>query len=115
MPAEPPRTTQHQVQHLLLDGLRILRARASQWLDAEALAALDRAIEELSPMEGFPIEPVEARLYGLAHGLRVLVEDIVPYVAGPPVDASDFPAALRQIEEQLERAREAALKARSAR
>jgi hypothetical protein len=115
MPAEPPRATQHQVQHLLLDGLRILRARSSQWLDEEALAGLDRAIAELEPMEGFPIEPAEARLYGLAHGLRTLVDDIVPHVAGPPVDPSEFLAALRRVEEQLKKARDVSLATRSAR
>ena len=109
MPAEPPRATVHQVQHMLLDGLRILRARADHLLDSESVAALDRAIAELMPMDGFPIEPVEARFYGLAHGLRTLVEDVVPHVAGGPVDPSEFPATLRRIEEQLKRARDAKL------
>jgi hypothetical protein len=89
--------------------MRILRDRAAQSLDGESVAALDRAIEELMPMEGFPIEPVEARLYGLAHGLRTLVEDIVPYVAGGPVDPSEFPATLRRVEDQLKQARDAKL------
>jgi hypothetical protein len=109
MPGEPPRGTVHQVQHLLLDGMRILRDRAAQSLDGESVAALERAIEELMPMEGFPIEPVEARLYGLAHGLRTLAEDIVPYVAGGPVDPSEFPATLRRVEVQLKHARDAKL------
>ena len=107
MPAEPPRSTMHQVQHLLLDGLRILRARTpAALLDAETAAGLDRAIAELEPMEGFPIEPVEARLHGLAHGLRTLAEDVLPYVASGPVDASKFPAALGRVEAALKRERD---------
>jgi hypothetical protein len=89
--------------------MRILRDRAAPALDAVAVSALDRAIEELMPMEGFPIEPVEARLYGLAHGLRTLVEDIAPYVAGGPVDPAEFPATLGRVEEQLKQARDAKL------
>ncbi len=102
MPGEAPRETVHQVQHLLLDGLRILRSRTpAEALDAEAAAALDRAIDELMPMDGFPIEPVEARLHGLAHGLRTLVEDIRPYLAGGPVDPAGFPGALKTVEDAL--------------
>ncbi len=106
MPGEPPRETVHQVQHLLLDGLRILRNRTpAEALDEETAAALDAAIAELMPMEGFPIEPVEARLYGLAHGLRTIVEDVSPYVAGGPVNPSGFPGALKLVEEALLRER----------
>ena len=107
MPAEPARGTVHQVQHLLLDGLRILRARTpAAAADVEVLAAIDRAIAQLEPMEGFPIEPVEARLYGLAHGLRTLAEDVLPYIAGGPVDASEFPATLKRLEDGLRRERD---------
>ena len=112
MPGEPPRETIHQVQHLLLDGMRILRARAGSALDDVSLAALDRAIAELMPMEGFPIEPAEARLYGLAHGLRVIVEDIVPHLAGGPVDPSEFAVTLLRAEEQLLQARDRKLAGR---
>ena len=114
MPGEPPRETVHQVQHLLLDGLKILRSRTpAEALDDETAAALDAAIAELMPMEGFPIEPVEARLYGLAHGLRTIVEDISPYLAGGPVDPSGFPGVLRLVEEALLREREKKSAARS--
>lgn len=107
MPAEPPRSTVHQVQHLIFDGCRILRTRAADFLEPEALAALDAMLEELQPIEGLPIVPVAARHYGLAHGLRVLVEDIIPYLQpGPydgdkPVDASQFVSTLTRVEEEL--------------
>jgi len=107
MPAEPPRTTVHQVQHLIFDGCRILRTRAAESLAPETLAALDAMIAELSPIEGFPIVPVAARQYGLAHGLRTLVQDVVPYLQdGPydgntPVDASEFVATLMKVEQEL--------------
>jgi hypothetical protein len=107
MPAEPPRATVHQVQHLIFDGCRILRTRAADSLSPEALAALDAMLAQLSPIEGFPIVPVAARHYGLAHGLRTLVEDIVPHLqAGPydgntPVDASQFVATLTKVEQEI--------------
>ena len=107
MPAEPPRTTVHQVQHLIFDGCRILRTRAVDSLAPETLEALDAMIAQLRPIEGFPIVPVAARHYGLAHGLRTLVQDIVPYLQpGPydgdtPVDASDFVATLTKVELEL--------------
>jgi hypothetical protein len=107
MPAEPSRATVHQVQHLIFDGCRILRTRAAGSLSVETLAALDAMIEELSPIEGFPIAPAAARNYGLASGLRTLVEIIVPYLQpGPydgdrPVDASAFVSTLRNVEQQL--------------
>jgi hypothetical protein len=107
MPAEPPRATVHQVQHLIFDGCRILRTRAADSLTSETLAALDAMLAELNPIEGFPIVPVAARHYGLAHGLRTLVEDIVPHLRdGPydgttPVDASDFVATLAKVEQEL--------------
>jgi hypothetical protein len=53
MPAEPPRTTVHQVQHLIFDGCRILRTRAADSLAPETLEALDAMIAELRPIEGF--------------------------------------------------------------
>ena len=112
MPAEPPRTTVHQVQHLILDGCRILRTRAASSLAPDTLAALDAMIAELQPIEGFPIVPVTARHYGLAHGLRTLVQDIVPYLqTGPydgntPVDASEFVATLTKVEQELKAAHE---------
>ena len=49
MPAEPPRTTVHQVQHLIFDGCRILRTRAADSLTPETLAALDAMIAQLAP------------------------------------------------------------------
>jgi len=107
MAAEPPRKTVHQVQHLIFDGCRILRARTGDSLSPETLAALDAMLEELAPNEGFPIVPAVARHYGLAHGLRTLVEDIVPHLqAGPydgdrPVDASAFVATLSRVEQEL--------------
>ena len=114
MPAEPPRTAVHQVQHLIFDGCRILRSRAADSLEPETLAALDAMISELQPIEGLPIAPAEARHYGLAHGLRTLVQDIVPYLqAGPydgdtPVDASEFVATLIKVEQELQTASEKA-------
>jgi hypothetical protein len=107
MPAEPPRSTVHQVQHLIFDGCRILRARAAESLAPETLAALDAMIGELQPIEGLPIVPVAARHYGLAHGLRTLVQDIVPYLQpGPydgdtPVDGSEFVSTLTRVESEL--------------
>jgi hypothetical protein len=105
MPAEPQRETIHKMAHMLLDGLRILRDRGQPYYDADTLAALDRAIDELMPMEGFPILQ-EARMYGLAHGLRVLVEDVLPHVQGGPVDPSEFPETLRRVEAALLTARD---------
>ena len=67
MPAEPPRTAVHQVQHLIFDGCRILRTRAANSLSPETLEALDAMLAQLEPIEGFPIVPVSARHYGLAH------------------------------------------------
>ena len=112
MPAEPPRATVHQVQHLIFDGCRILRTRAANSLTLETLAALDSMVAELQPIEGFPIVPVSARYYGLAHGLRTLVQDIVPHLqSGPydgdtPVDASEFVATLSKVEQELKAAYE---------
>ena len=112
MPAEPPHTTVHQVQHLLFDGCRILRTRAANSLSPETLAALDAMLAQLEPIEGFPIVPVSARHYGLAHGLRTLVEDVVPHLqTGPydgntPVDASEFVATLTKVEQELRTAYE---------
>ncbi len=116
MPAEPPRATVHQVQHLIFDGCRILRSRVAGSLQPATLAALDAMIAQLSPMEGFPILPVAARHYGLAHGLRTLVEDVVPYLQpGPydgntPVDASAFVATMTRVEDELRAQYEAAIK-----
>jgi hypothetical protein len=100
----------HQVQHLIYDGCRILRARTADSLAPETLAALDMMIKELEPIEGFPIVPADARHYGLAHGLRTLLEDVVPHLqAGPydgdrPVDASAFVATLTRVELELKSA-----------
>jgi hypothetical protein len=107
MPAEPPRSAVHQVQHLIYDGCRILRTRAADSFTPETLAALDAMMAQLQPIEGFPIVPVAARHYGLAHGLRTLVQDVVPYLQdGPydgntPVDASQFVATLTKVEQEL--------------
>src|SRR5215211_6236804 len=113
MPAEPPRSTVHQVQHLIFDGCRILRNRAANSLAPDTLAALDAMIAELQPIEGFPIVPVAARHYGLAHGLRILVQDIMPhlqdrpyYDGATPVDASEFVATLTKVEQDLKKAYE---------
>jgi hypothetical protein len=107
MSAEPPRNTVHQVQHLIFDGCRILRSRTADTLTPETLAALDAMLAELQPIEGFPISPAAARHYGLAHGLRTLVQDIVPHLQpGPydgdrPVNAADFVATLTKLEDEL--------------
>jgi hypothetical protein len=112
MPAEPPRTTVHQVQHLIYDGCRILRTRAAEMLAPDTLAALDGMLAQLQPIEGFPILPVTARHHGLAHGLRTLVEDIVPHLQPGPydgdtaVDASQFVATLTKVEQELRAAYE---------
>jgi hypothetical protein len=112
MPAEPPRSTVHQVQHLIFDGCRILRTRAGDLLSSETVAALDAMLAELQPIEGLPIVPVAARHYGLAHGLRTLVQDIVPYLQpGPydgdkPVNASEFVLTLSRVEQELRTAYE---------
>jgi hypothetical protein len=66
--------------------------------------------KELEPIEGFPIVPADARHYWLAHGLRTLLEDVVPHLqAGPydgdrPVDASAFVATLTRVELELKSA-----------
>ena len=112
MAAEPQRETIHKVAHVLLDGLRIIRDRTAQDLQPETLAALDRAIAELMPMEGFPITQ-EGRMYALAHGLRVFVEDAIPYLEGGPVDPSEFPATLRQVEAELLAVRDQRIGARA--
>lgn len=115
MPAEPPRATVHQVQHLIFDGCRILRTRAADSLSSDTLAALDSMITELQPMEGLPIVPVAARQYGLAHGLRTLVQDIIPYLQPGPydgnttVDGSEFISTLTKVEEELKMAYEKAV------
>ena len=115
MPAEPPRKAVHQVQHLIYDGCRILRTRAANQLTPETLTALDAMLAQLEPIEGFPILPVSARHYGLAHGLRTIVEDVVPYLQpGPydgntPVDASDFVQTLSKVEQELKAACDADL------
>ena len=115
MPAEPPRATVHQVQHLIYDGCRILRSRATDSLSPGTVEALDAMIEELQPIEGLPIVPVAARLYGLAHGLRVIVEDIIPclqpgpYDGDKPVDASAFIETLTRVEQELRAAYEKAI------
>jgi hypothetical protein len=112
MAAEPPRKAVHQVQHLLYDGCRILRTRAANQLTPETLTALDAMMAQLEPIEGFPIVPVSARHYGLAHGLRTLVEDVVPHLQpGPydgstPVNASEFVATLAKVEQELRTAYE---------
>jgi hypothetical protein len=117
MPAEPPRETIHVVQHLLLDGFRILRAQLPPEIATTDLtAALDRAIEQLSPMEGMPIRPNAARLYGLTRGLATLVDEVRPFMQPLPVDTSEFPETLRRIEVALLARRDeevAALKAQS--
>ena len=100
MPADPPRETVHKMQHMLLDGLRILRDRTAPNITPEALAGLDRAIAELMPMEGFTIQ-ADARNYAMAHGLRVLCDDIVDHVVDTHVDPSEFPETLRRIEAEL--------------
>lgn len=97
---------------MIFDGCRILRTRAANSLSPETLAALDAMIAQLQPIEGFPIVPVSARHYGLAHGLRTLVEDVVPHLQpGPydgntPVDASEFVATLTKVEQELRTAYE---------
>ena len=100
MAAEAQRETIHKVAHVLLDGLRILRERGEPYYDAETIRMLDEAIAELMPMEGFPIQP-EARIYALAHGLRVYVEEAIPFLEGGPVDPSNFPTMLHRVEDAL--------------
>ena len=118
MAAEPPRKAVHQVQHLIYDGCRILRTRAADTLTPKTLAALDAMLAQLEPIEGFPILPVSARHYGLAHGLRTLVEDVVPYLQpGPydgdtPVDASRFVETLTAVQLELRTAYENDLRQR---
>jgi hypothetical protein len=115
MPAEPPRTAVHQVQHLIYDGCRILRSRAADSFTPETLTALDAMMAQLQPIEGFPILPVAARHYGLAHGLRTMVQDIVPYLQPGPydgdttVDASEFVTTLTKVEQELKAQYDAAV------
>jgi hypothetical protein len=117
MSAEPPRQTIHVVQHLLLDGFRILRAQLPNEIGTDELnGALDAAIEQLSPIEGMPIRPNAARLYALASGLAAIVEEIQPYIATQPVDASRFGETLNRAREILLQKRTeevAAMKAQS--
>ena len=50
MPAEPPRDTIHVTQHLLLDGLRILRAQLpAETAGADAIAGRRSPLSETSP------------------------------------------------------------------
>src|SRR4051812_22196566 len=80
MPAESPRETEHKVQHLLLDGLRVLRdVLPADIADADTLSAIDGLIERLTPMVGLQLPSTPARLYALTHSMRVLVDDIEPY------------------------------------
>src|SRR6476469_7712153 len=102
MPAEPPRDTIHVTQHLILDGFRILRAQLPpDVVDDALLARLNAAIALLEPMTGMPIRDPGPRLYGLAHGLEVLVEDLIPYINLHTFDAREFPGLLAEIEERL--------------
>src|SRR4051812_2252008 len=81
MPAEPPRDTIHVTQHLILDGFRILRAQLPpEVMDEALLVRLEAAIALLEPMTGMPIRDPGPRLFGLAHGLEVLVTDLIPYI-----------------------------------
>ena len=102
MPAEPQRDTVHLTQHLLIDGLRTLRAQLPEGVATDdTRAALDRAIERLTPMVGLSLPSTPARLYGLTHAMRTLVEDILPYVDSTAMDLSEVPAALRDAEAKL--------------
>ena len=64
-------------------------------------------MSELQPIEGLPIVPVAARHYGLAHGLRTLVQDIIPHLQPGPydgdtsVDGAKFISTLAKVEEEL--------------
>jgi hypothetical protein len=108
MSAEPPRNTIHVVQHLLFDGLRILRAQLpNEVADDKLIADLDRTLALLEPMTGMPIRDAGPRLYGLAHGLHVLVDDLLPYINTHTIDLRDVPSMLSQIEERLQPLREA--------
>lgn len=98
MPAEPPRNTEHKTQHYLLDGLRALRSALPESTDAAALSAIDAMIARLEPMVGLQLPSTPARLYGLTHSLRTLVEDIQPYSA---MDYAGVVPALESIEREL--------------
>ena len=110
-PAGPPRDTIHVTQHLLLDGFRILRAQTpKELIDDELLADLDHAISLLEPMRGIPIRDPGPRLYGLAHGLRVLIEDLLPYVNTTAFDGRQLPAVLERLQARLAPLRDAGYK-----
>jgi hypothetical protein len=109
MPAEPPRQTVHGLQHILLDGFRILRAATPPEIaDEELRARLDAMIAQLSPMEGLAMAPDSARLHGLAHGLRTIIDDVMPYMnrTRTAVDPTDFPQTLQRLENGLRELRD---------
>src|SRR5688572_26898113 len=109
MPAEPPRDTTHVTQHLLLDGLRIMRAQMpKEVLDDETLKELEAAIALLEPMTGMPIKDVAPRMYALAHSMRLLVEDLIPYNNTRVIDLSGIPPMIEKLQERLAPARETA-------
>src|SRR5687767_2358394 len=109
MPAEPQRDTIHLTQHLLIDGLRTLRAQLPEGVATDdTRAVLDRAIERLTPMEGLSLASTPARLYGLTHAMRTLLDDIIPYVDATTMDLTEVPAALREAEAKLLAQRDAA-------
>lgn len=109
MPAEPPRDTIHVTQHLLLDGLRIMRAQMPpEVMDEETLKELDAAIALLEPMTGIPIRDVSPRMYALAMSMRILVEELIPYNATARIDLSAIPPMLYRLQNRLAPIRETA-------
>ncbi|MGE3303755.1 MAG: hypothetical protein AB7M12_11655 [Hyphomonadaceae bacterium] len=103
MPAEPPRDTIHVTQHLLYDGLRIMRAQMpAEVLDDKLLAELDKALALLQPMTGMPIRDAAPRMYALSHALRILVEELIPYNATKVIDVSAIPPMLAEFQKRLE-------------
>jgi hypothetical protein len=98
MPAEPPRNTEHKTQHYLLDGLRALRSGLPASTGEATLASIDAMIARLEPMVGLQLPSAPARLYGLTHSLRTLVEDIAPYSA---MEYGDVVTALQAVERDL--------------
>jgi len=111
--SESERPVVHVLQRLLLDGFRILKDEMPPEIATDELdEALDRAIAQLEPLQGLALGPNAARLYGLAHGLRITMETVLPYMKTSPVDAREFPWTLLKVENALLRLREKELTGR---
>jgi len=103
----------HHVQEILLQGVQTLREQLpplrdllpSGAADAETLAALDRCIQLLRPMQGLGVTDHAARLGALTSGLRAIVDGMQPYADPALFDFGPLPETLAKIENALAKAR----------